>query len=98
MDDAVMDEAEKPTAICDNGLCAKTAKADGGNLLVCGGCGWARYCSVVCQKLCRKRHKMVCINHHILSMEDDLWTVDGDLKGQPTFRSELAQGRFGTTV
>ncbi|CAG8956191.1 hypothetical protein HYFRA_00012108 [Hymenoscyphus fraxineus] len=94
--ESLMAEADTLAAICDNGLCAKKARPDGGNLLICSGCGWARYCSVDCQKRCRKRHKMICIQVDLLIEDDDMWTMEGHLKGLPSLRSELDQGLFGT--
>lgn len=62
---AVTEEAKTLGAICDNGLCAKKAGADGAALLKCARCGWAMYCSKACQKLCWKRHKVVCVSVYV---------------------------------
>lgn len=68
---AVTEESKTLEAICDNGLCAKKARASGEALLKCARCGWARYCSIECQKLCWKRHKIVCV-----SIWPSFWTGD----------------------
>lgn len=64
--DAVMSqldaEAKLLTAICDNGQCAKKAGEGGSELLRCSRCHWARYCSIICQRACWKRHKQVCVS------------------------------------